>query len=108
MINVYDSNPNDQQDDPKIIGRVKYNDRLDVWNGNNYQNGGTGMHKGITRLTKSGRMVIIIGTQWQGCRDYAYTVTDDEAIQECLTANCPEIIDEYPQLAKIYKNLESD
>jgi len=67
----------DQDQDGKgaIIGRVTYNDRLDRWDGNNYGNGGTGMHKGISRLTKSGRMVIIIGTQWQGCLDYAYVTT---------------------------------
>lgn len=106
MVNVYEHQDNGC--DNAIVGRVKYNDRLDYWNGHNWGNGGTGMHKGITRLTKSGRMVIIIGTQWQGCKDAAYCVSDQEAIREILNADKEEIIAEYPQLVKIYNEMDRD
>lgn len=106
MVNVYDRQ--DDGNERTIVGRVKYNDRLDYWDGHNMGNGGTGMHKGITRLKKSGRMVIIIGTQWEGCKDYGYCVSDAEAVQECLEANCENIIDEYPQLKKVYEMMDTD
>ena len=100
----------DQDQDGKgaIIGRVTYNDRLDRWDGNNYGNGGTGMHKGISRLTKSGRMVIIIGTQWQGCLDYAYVTSDDDALQEILDSRKLDVLDDYPHLKTLYNAMESD
>ena len=104
MVNVYET----EDHDGDVIARVTYNDKLDRWDGSNFGNGGTGMHKGITRLSKTGRMVIIIGTQWQGSRDAAHIVSDRTAITEILQAGKPEIIAEYPQLAKLYAEMETD
>lgn len=95
-INVYD-NPYCQD---TIIARVRYNQNLDYWDGRNWSNGGVGMHKGITKL-KDGRYVIIIGSQWQGEKDYGYIVTPDEALQEILKSGS-----EYLLETKKFKDLK--
>lgn len=92
--------------DNEIIARVKYRSNLDCWNGSNWQNGGTGMHKGITRLNREGKpFVIIIGSQWQGDRDYGYIVSDKEALQEILKADKMELLEEkkFRRLKELYK-----
>ena len=96
---VYDENN-------EVVAHVKYNHNLDVWNGSNWQNGGTGMHLGITML-KDGTPVLITGTQWQGQRDTARTVSVQEALQEVMQSDCAalEMIlkqKKYAELAKLY------
>ena len=103
-VNVY------QNDD--VIARVRYNQNLDYWNGRNWQNGGMGRHKGITRL-KDGRYVIIIGTDWQGERDYAYIVDADEALQEILKSQNLDLLEtkKFKELKNLYNEkylLEDD
>lgn len=95
-----------------VIARVRYNSCLDYWDGRNWTNGGTGRHKGITKL-KDGRYVIIIGTDWQGERDYAYIVDAEEALQEILKAQRLELLDtkKFAGLKKLYEEkylLEDD
>lgn len=87
MINVYDENNG-------IIARVNYNNDLDYWDGRNHTNGGMGMHKGITKLSKSDKYVIIVGTEWQGQSDKAYVVSDEVALQEILDAGCDELLEQ--------------
>lgn len=94
-INVY---ANEHQEE--VVARVRYNQDLDYWDGRNWTNGGTGLHKGITKL-KDGRYVIIYGTQWQGSKDYAVIATADEALQEILKSNNTELLD-----TKKYKALK--
>lgn len=67
----------------RIVGRVRYNNILDYWDGRNWSNGGTGRHKGITKL-KDGRYVLIEGSQWQGDKDFAFIIDKDRALQEIL------------------------
>ena len=103
-VNVYE--------DGEVIARVRYNQDLDYWDGRNWTNGGTGMHKGITKL-KDGRYVIIIGSQWQGARDYGYIVSPEEALQEILKAQRLELLDtkKFAELKKLYEEkylLEDD
>ena len=76
----------------QIIARVRYNSVLDHWDGSNWTSGGTGMHKGITKL-RDGRYVIIIGSQWQGSTDYAYIVSAEEALQEILRSGNEQLLD---------------
>lgn len=76
----------------RVVARVRYNNLLDYWDGRNWTNGGTGMHKGITKL-KDGRYVIIIGSQWQGAKDYGYIVTPEEALQEILRSGNTELLE---------------
>ena len=87
----------------EVIARVRYNTNLDYWDGRNWQNGGVGRHKGITKL-KDGRYVIIIGTDWQGERDYAYVVDADEALQEILKSQNLDLLEtkKFKELKKIY------
>jgi hypothetical protein len=65
-------------DGEACMGRVSYTDNLDVWNGSNYQSGGTGRHLGVGK-TRTGKFFLCHGTQWQGERDYAVIVTEEEA-----------------------------
>jgi hypothetical protein len=109
-VNVYGSRFFDHEDE--VIARVRYNQNLDYWDGRNWQNGGVGRHKGITRL-KDGRYVVIIGSDWQGERDHAYIVDADEALQEILKAQQLELLDtkKFAELKKRYEEkylLEDD
>ena len=95
-VNVYE--------DGDVIARVRYNSALDYWDGSNWLNGGPGRHKGITKL-KDGRYVIIIGSDWQGERDYAYVVDADEALQEILKAQQLDLLNtkKFAELKKLYE-----
>ena len=86
-----------------VIARVRYNQNLDFWDGRNWQNGGTGRHKGITKL-KDGRYVIIVGSDWQGERDYAYIVDAEEALQEILKSQNLDLLEtkKFKELKKLY------
>ena len=95
-----------------VIARVRYNQNLDYWDGRNWQNGGMGRHKGITKL-KDSRYVIIIGTDWQGERDYAYIVDADEALQEILKSQNLDLLEtkKFKELKNLYNEkylLEDD
>ena len=99
-VNVHESQ--DLRDD--VVARVRYNQDLDYWDGNNNTNGGIGMHKGITKL-KDGRYVIIIGSQWQGAKDYAYIVSAEEALQEILKSDNGQLLNtkKFVQLKMLYE-----
>lgn len=86
----------------RVVARVRYNDNLDYWDGSNWTNGGVGMHKGITKL-RDGRYVIIIGSQWQGSKDYGYIVTPEEALQEILQSGNEDLLEteKYAELKKL-------
>lgn len=101
-INVYD---NEFQEGP-VIARVRYNAILDYWDGRNWSNGGTGMHKGLTKL-RDGSYVIIIGSQWQGSKDYGYTVLPEQALDEILKSGNSSILDtkKYSDLKKLHREL---
>lgn len=88
VVNVYDG------DGEEIIATVEYNNNLDYWNGSNWQNGGTGRHKGLTIL-EDGRYVLIHGTDWQGEKDHAEIITKQEALQEILRTGDHELLDEF-------------
>ncbi|MBN2980091.1 hypothetical protein [Cohnella algarum] len=79
--------------DRDVISRVRYNERLDRWNGSNWQNGGVGRHLGITRL-QDGRFVLIYGTQWEGERDYGLIATDREALDEILRSGNDDLLED--------------
>jgi hypothetical protein len=95
-VNVYE--------DGDVIARVRYNHDLDYWNGRNWQNGGTGRHKGITKL-KDGRYVIIIGTDWQGEKDWAEIISPEQALQEILKSGNTELLEtkKFAELKKLYE-----
>ena len=103
-VNVYE--------DGDVIARVRYNQNLDYWDGRNWQNGGVGRHKGITKL-KDGRYVIIIGTDWQGEKDWAEIISPEQALQEILKSGNTELLDtkKFAGLKKLYEEkclLEDD
>lgn len=93
-VNVYSENG-------EIIATVKYNNNLDIWNGHNWQSGGPGLHKGLTRL-EDGRYVLIHGTQWQGEQDHAEIITPKEAVQQILRSGDLDLLDEY-NLRELYE-----
>ena len=90
-----------------VIGRVRYNSILDYWDGRNWTSGSTGMHKGLTKL-KDGSFVIIIGTQWQGEKDYAYIVSPKDALDEILKSGNVQLLDQsrFKKLKELYELLE--
>lgn len=96
-VNVYDENGD-------VIARVRYNSCLDYWNGRNWQNGGLGLHKGITKL-RDGRFVIIHGTDWQGEKDWAEVVSPEQALQEILKSGNTELLNKkkFVELKKLYE-----
>ena len=94
MVNVYDENG-------KIIADVDYNNNLDVWNGQNWQSGGTGKHKGLTRL-EDGRFVLIHGSDWQGVENYAEVISSEKALQEILKSRNLDLLDEF-DLREMYE-----
>lgn len=67
----------------KCIGKVRYTDNLDYWDGNNMTCGSTGRHLGIGKL-KDGRFYLCHGTQWMNEQDYAEVVSEKEARQAVL------------------------
>ena len=91
MVNVFD-------EDGKIIGQVAYNSCLDYWDGQNWTNGGTGRHSGLTQL-EDGRFVLIHGTQWQGEKDSARIITPERALQEVLRAGID--VSQWPELEEL-------
>ena len=95
-VNVYDGND--------VVARVRYNQDLDYWNGRNWQNGGLGLHKGITKL-RDGRYVLIHGTDWQGEKDWAEVVSPEQALQEILRSGNTELLDtkKFAELKKLYE-----
>ena len=88
----------------EVIARVRYNQNLDFWDGRNWQNGGTGRHKGITKL-KDGRYVLIHGTDWQGEKDWAEIISPEQALQEILKSGNIELLDtkKFAELKKLYE-----
>lgn len=107
-VNVYLYEGSDE-----IVARVRYNQVLDYWDGRNHSNGGTGMHKGLTKL-RDGRYVLIIGTQWQGQRDYAHIVSKEDALKEILRSDNLELLKtkKFNELNQLYRekysNLEDE
>lgn len=75
----------------KIVGFVKYNNILDYLVGTNSQNGGVGEHLGITKL-KNNKFVLIFGTDWQNREDYAYVVSNKEALKEIIKSGNEDLL----------------
>lgn len=65
-------------DGDNAIGVVDYTDNLDHWDGRNTTCGETGRHLGLDEL-KDGRYYLCHGTQWEGEKDYAEVIDEDEA-----------------------------
>ena len=105
MINVYASE-REVGNNYYLIGRVKPNRLLDFWDGCTYTNGNTGCHKGITKL-KDGSFVIIETSQWSGSKDYAYVVSDKEALREILRSGNEELLElkRFRKLKEFSENL---
>ena len=93
--------------DGDVIARVRYNQNLDYWDGRNWTNGGVGRHKGLTKL-QDGRYVLIHGTNWQGEKDWAETISPEQALQEILKSGNTELLEtkKFAELKKLYQELE--
>lgn len=96
-VNVLDENG-------QVVGRVRYNNNLDWWDGNNWTCGAVGKHKGLTKL-KDGRYVLIHGTQWQGEKDYAEIISPEEALQEILQSGNTNLLntEKFAELKELYE-----
>lgn len=99
-VNVYE--------DGKVIARVQYNDNLDYWDGKNWTCGSMGRHLGLTRLRKSGKYVLIHGTDFLGEQDSAEIISDEEAYQQILTSGNIELLEKFPDLRRFEDDLDTD
>lgn len=99
-VNVYD--------DGEIIARVKYNADLDFWDGHNWSSGHSGRHKGLTKLKKSGKFVIIYGSDYQGENDWAEIITEHGAIQEILRSGNDELLDKFHLRELMEQTIETE
>lgn len=87
----------------EVVAEVEYNNNLDVWTGSNWQNGGTGLHLGITRL-EDGRFVLIHGTDWQGRKDHAEIISEKQAYQNIKKYDESLLTDpDYPEFHELRK-----
>lgn len=101
MIKVYDENRG-------IVGVVKYNSDLDMLKGSNYQNGGIGRHKGLTRL-KNGAYVLIYGSDWQGDESYGEIISAREALNEIIDSHNFGLLTEkkFAELNDMYEEMQN-
>jgi len=96
-------------DNEIIVGKVTYNQDLDYWDGRNYSCGSCGYHNGLARLKrpyKDGRLfVLIVGTDYQGEKDWASLKTDKEILNIIVKSNNLEILEKkgYKRLKDLYK-----
>lgn len=99
MINIYRD-----EERKELVGVVNYNNKLDYVVGTNWQNGGVGYHKGITKL-KDGSYVIIIGSDYQGDKDYGYIVSENEALKEIIESGNLELLQgkKFKSLRELYE-----
>ena len=104
-VNVFDN----ELGEGLVIGRVRYNSILDYWDGRSWTSGALGMHKGLTKL-KNGSFVIIIGSDWEDSKDYAYTVSPKEALNEILKSGNVRLIylSRFKKLKELYELLEPE
>jgi hypothetical protein len=92
----------------EVVARVEYNSNLDFWDGRNWTSGSTGRHLGYTRL-KSGKFVLIHGTQWEGEKASAEVVTPSELVQAAArTGHLDDIYTAYPELKGTLEEEEID
>ena len=96
----------------EVVALVGYNQNLDYWDGRNFTNGGTGKHKGLTKL-RDGSFVLIYGTNWQDERDYAEIINEEDAFQWIVKSGAFELFDDhrFSRLKAQYEamtNLEED
>ena len=66
--------------DGEVIARVRYNSNLDRWDGNNWDCGTAGRHRGLTKL-KDGSYVLIHGSDFQGTNDWGEIITKENIDQ---------------------------
>jgi putative transposon-encoded protein len=86
-------------EDGEVIARVEYNSNLDFWDGRNMTSGSLGRHLGFTKLKKSGKYVLINGTNWEGEQPSAEVVTMDELIKAATrTGHLDDVYAAYPEL----------
>jgi len=96
-------------EDENVVARVEYNQNLDFWDGRNWTCGSTGRHLGYTKLKKSGKYVLIHGTQWQGERASAEVVTGEELVQAAArTDHIEDLYADYPELKGTLADEEAD
>jgi len=84
-----------------VVARVKYNKNLDSIINTDCCNPKLGLHRGLTKL-KTGKYVLIYGTDWQGSKDYAEIISKEEALNEILKSDNDYLLEKYPDLKELY------
>lgn len=100
LVNVYDENG-------EVVATVKCNNNLDTCNGNNWNCGALGHHKGLTKL-RNGQLVLIHSSQWQGDEDKAEIISEQRAVQEILKSGNDKLLEQFGFVQKAENTLSQE
>lgn len=91
------------------VALVRYNARLDRFDGRDWSSGEPGKHRGLTRLA-DGRYALLVGSDIRGERDFGYVVSPEEALQEILKSDAHYLLsmDKFHELAQLYDRLTKE
>ena len=91
-----------------VIATVRENTNLDRWDGNNWNCGSNGNHKGLTKL-KDGRYVLIHTTQWIGGEDSAEIISPEQAVKEIFESRNEYVLfNKYKELDELADKMLSE
>jgi hypothetical protein len=96
-------------DGKEMVGLIQKNNNLDSWDGQSWNCGKPGEHKGLAKLQDRiyGRYVLIYSTD-SGIK-YGEVIPPYRAAEEILKNDKPELLKDFPELKKTIKYmLESD
>jgi hypothetical protein len=84
-VRLFDKHRDQNGEEGKVLGMVDYTTNLDHWDGYSMTSGVPGRHLGLGKCKKG--CYICYGTQFEGEKDYAELIAEDEAKQLCLKHN---------------------
>jgi hypothetical protein len=84
-VRLFDEHRYQNGEEGKVLGLVDYTTNLDHWDGHNMTSGSMGRHLGLSKCKKG--YYVCYGSQWEGERDYAELIAEDEAKELCLKHN---------------------
>lgn len=95
-------------DGKKMAGLVQKNNNLDHWNGQNWNCGKPGEHKGLAKLQDRiyGRYVLIHSTD-SGIK-YGEVIPPYKAVKEILKSGKFELLEDFPELKETMKYMEDE
>lgn len=87
----------------EVIADVKYNNDLDMFDGDDHFNPDRGRHLGFGQLD-DGRFYLVFGTEYKGQHNYAVVVPAERIVKEALKSHNLHVLENYPELTQIYND----